>query len=514
MRSRADRVQEPPAPEHETPRVRRPAPAVADILRAQQTHGNAWVARMVRAGGATRKRERDEEEEDSDEEQATGAAPLPQQFRPLFTEPGAYAGIRDELLWQLPAGDFFRLRAISRAYNAQIRTLLLTRAPTLAPHANLLLGRCPALRYERMVEVARQWDALAQACGTPAALAAAIAFVPNGLTSLLDFQTLVLLVRAHPPPRPLTLEQARRALTMQRPRGKAPVDPTWPVEDFWTAVLAPPSAEPSESSEPRGRKRRATEPKSSNNAQARVTRQNAALAEVGRTVASNPRIDGLETLATQVHNPLMSLANIQLHRAGKKLPAGVKGPDTQATTCIALFRGTYLLARQNNVAVAPATFAAACTTLGLPAGPTQSISNTDLQLSVESSGLHGESMIIRYLWLTWLAQRGHVDEEDDEQVEEGEATQAELYVFYDWLKRTVVMGASQGICWDCAGNLALFGVPHASTPSLRPSPMWVDPITQEQWGSDTNRADPEAIRRQIALREKKKRSKPNPQGEQ
>lgn len=504
MDARAERLADRSARERDAPRPR-PPDAAADVLRAQRAHGNAWVARMLRAGGSSRKRGREvEEEEDSDEEQAS--APLAPQLGPLFTGGGAFAEIRDEVLWQLPARQLFRMRTISRAYDVQIRDLLLDRAPTLAPHVHLFLRRCPALRDTPMHAVGDQWTRLARACGGPEALAAALAFVPDGLDNLQDFQTLVLLIRVQAPPARLTLEQARRALTMQRPRGKASVDPTWPVEEFWKAIFAP---APPDAAEARGRKRRATEPKSSpGNADARVKRQDAALREIGRDQATNPLIPGLEILATLVHNPRLSLEHIRAHRAGKQLPAGVQAPDTQATTCVALFRGTYLIARQNGIAVAPAGFANACTTLKLPAGASQSVTKPDLQLSVESTGFHGESMIIRYLWLTWLAERGHVDTDDADHVTEGEATQAELYVFYDWLRRTVVMGASQGICWDCAGNLAMFRVPHAMTPSHQPSPMWVDPITQEQWGSDTNRADPDAVRRRV-IRDAKK-PKPDP----
>src|SRR3954453_19087554 len=99
-------------------------------------------------------------------------------------------------------------------------------------YMDLLLQRFPPLRYQSTGALYGQWHLMCEFCGSEAAVADALRIVPAGLEAFGDFWTLLRLVHVHPPPRPLTLGEARRALALQHPRGRAMVDPELAPAEF------------------------------------------------------------------------------------------------------------------------------------------------------------------------------------------------------------------------------------------------------------------------------------------
>jgi hypothetical protein len=231
-------------------------------------------------------------------------------------------------------------------------------------HLDSLLTRFPPLRDQSTGAVYAQWHLMREFCGSDVAAADALRRVPAGLEAFTDFWTLVRLVHVHPSPAPLALEEARRALAFQRPRGRAMVDPELAPGEFWAAVL--------------GRPARRFEPQPA-------------------AGDADPR---LAALAARAH-------------------------DGEGTTCVGLCGGQYLIAQAPERPPPALNWAAAWAALGLPPGSVKTVARGELALAPDTA-LSAGAMLVRYLWLGFLGRRDTT---------ESRVTQAELYLFRDWLRR-------------------------------------------------------------------------------
>jgi hypothetical protein len=233
-------------------------------------------------------------------------------------------------------------------------------------YMDLLLQRFPPLRDQSTGAVYAQWHLMREFCGSDVAVADALRIVPAGLEEFSDFWTLLRLVHVHPPPAPLTLDEARRALAFQRPRGRAMADPELAPGEFWSEVLGRPARR---------------------------------FAPQARGEDTDPRI---AALAVRAHG------------------------EGAGTTCVGLCGGQYLVAHAPERPPATLNWAGTWATLGLPPGSVRTIARADLALAPETNAMGAEGMVLRHLWLGFLERRG---------AGERAVTQAELYVFRDWLRR-------------------------------------------------------------------------------
>ncbi len=187
----------------------------------------------------------------------------------------------------------------------------------------------------------------------------------------------------------------------------------------------------------------------------------------------------LDQLATIIHNEWSGTSRTVYLKTGK--PAEGKKLDTQSTTAVGYHKGVYYIVQQNRVAPVPSDFNKLLKQLGLPAGTCQVVRASDL-LVRESSGLHGESYIIQYLFIQFLRNNGQEPrlinpaDPDDNLLLQG---------FIMEIASELDIGASQEACWDCAGFLNSIMVSHGPVRDT-PSDMWVHPLTGEPFASEHN----------------------------